>query len=1240
MKTLFFLLLVNCTILFAQEDFVRGVYVNWYHNVDYTQLRDSLNLNYIQSVVDDFNGNKLLNVLQNSGNLGIVGVSLKSNQNGIYISSSGQRMVFEAEQTPDPLNLKNYFNERNGIPEQDTLWRSPSSPGYMVKSPVPNNEYNYKRTHYTASFILKRTPAAGGNPPVVRLEAVCMATGSILAQRILYNSDFASSNLETKTLEFNLTFDAIPSLKPMGVLLGKPQDISSSCNGVDIRVYWYGNVTTWLDKVIVEDDIGKSLFSGLLDNTLINNAQELHNYQLMKRFYLFDEPFTSSFLSYKYVNDKTVLAFGLDTLYGKGSGITAMNNYYNLNRFLLDAQPRDILIDPYSISALIPTPSMTNSHADSLGITIYTTDNYYNTSLQNALQSGFIYGMSLAAAITIPNGTNFYVVPQLHGDYFEKNGKFQKPSSGEIRWRPPTGNEVSLQCNLAIARGAKGLIPYPLTTERAYWDDVEGYADFAGLLTPDLYNNILKNHWTNYAWFPYQTDVNPNQQMFIRTGYKEKWDALANFYNRLKNMSVELMSLKWQNAFSIHLGQPTSGDISNVQSYYSIYKEGPLVPDEPATTYIELGLFKLKTELTNPGLDYFYVVNRRTLPDNQRVIRVTINKGGSIFTNWKVTEIGTGNTLTINKTGSFQTTYEPGEGKLFKLEPVMLAGGNIVYNENVPSGTTLDIKGTIIVNQGATLTLNNNSTFNFHYYKSLINNGSLIANLCTINFFGAAALGSIEAPSNWGIRLEKNSTSSIGYIEINDARTGIFVNETSTTTISNCVIRNSSYSGIDVYRSNYASSQPVIFENLIYNTLNRGNYGVSLTYSSPSLINNVIYNFDKGIYCINNSSPNFGSYGVRGNNTIAGNLTGIYAYANSNPYLGSLTSNFGGNNAIRDNSAHNIYAYSMCNIMAENNWWGSNPPNTALFFSGGKSSIDYTPWMTNPPTESLLEKNDLEKEKSLEVFSGDIEVIEKDPPVVNIMENILLAKRYIDEGKYLRSLNICRNIINEFPDTSLAFTALDILWQAGRNLSVPQLKTILRYIYNNGNHRPLFANAGSLLAGYLNTHTALLDSIISRHSGQPIVETLLLNKFLYQYYDLDDTVLARMTLNNLDLLFPESESTLHAHLVLGDEIKGSLDKQNLVSNTIVVPDEYEVYNNYPNPFNPTTTIKFDLPNDGLVQMKVYDILGNEVATLVNEQKVAGRYEVNFNASTLASGVYIYKLQAGDFVQSKKMILLK
>jgi len=89
-----------------------------------------------------------------------------------------------------------------------------------------------------------------------------------------------------------------------------------------------------------------------------------------------------------------------------------------------------------------------------------------------------------------------------------------------------------------------------------------------------------------------------------------------------------------------------------------------------------------------------------------------------------------------------------------------------------------------------------------------------------------------------------------------------------------------------------------------------------------------------------------------------------------------------------------------------------------------------------------------------------------------------------------------------------------------------------------------------------------------------------------------------------------------------------------------IPKEYKIYQNYPNPFNPVTTIRFDLPVDNIVKLKVYDILGKEVFTLTNEFKTAGSYTTTFDASNLPSGIYYYKIQAGEFVAVRKMIVIK
>jgi len=89
-----------------------------------------------------------------------------------------------------------------------------------------------------------------------------------------------------------------------------------------------------------------------------------------------------------------------------------------------------------------------------------------------------------------------------------------------------------------------------------------------------------------------------------------------------------------------------------------------------------------------------------------------------------------------------------------------------------------------------------------------------------------------------------------------------------------------------------------------------------------------------------------------------------------------------------------------------------------------------------------------------------------------------------------------------------------------------------------------------------------------------------------------------------------------------------------------LPDEFSLSQNYPNPFNPATSIEFQLPVKSFVSLVVYDVLGNEITTLVNEEKSAGFYEVNFNANNLVSGVYFYRLQANRFTEIKKMILLR
>ena len=89
-----------------------------------------------------------------------------------------------------------------------------------------------------------------------------------------------------------------------------------------------------------------------------------------------------------------------------------------------------------------------------------------------------------------------------------------------------------------------------------------------------------------------------------------------------------------------------------------------------------------------------------------------------------------------------------------------------------------------------------------------------------------------------------------------------------------------------------------------------------------------------------------------------------------------------------------------------------------------------------------------------------------------------------------------------------------------------------------------------------------------------------------------------------------------------------------------LPKDFLLSQNYPNPFNPSTVISYQLPALSNVSLKVFDVLGREVVTLVNKEQPAGNYKVTFNASHLSSGIYFYVMRAGDFMQTKKLVLLK
>lgn len=130
--------------------------------------------------------------------------------------------------------------------------------------------------------------------------------------------------------------------------------------------------------------------------------------------------------------------------------------------------------------------------------------------------------------------------------------------------------------------------------------------------------------------------------------------------------------------------------------------------------------------------------------------------------------------------------------------------------------------------------------------------------------------------------------------------------------------------------------------------------------------------------------------------------------------------------------------------------------------------------------------------------------------------------------------------------------------------------------------------------------------------------------------------------SNIEFLGGESEiSNSLGQIIVVEYINGSVQLvTDVAEQGNQLPTEYQLSQNFPNPFNPSTMIKYSIPKEGMVTLKVFDMLGKEVATLVNKYQTPGNYSVNFNASNLPSGVYIYKIESNNFSAVKKLMLLK
>lgn len=267
----------------------------------------------------------------------------------------------------------------------------------------------------------------------------------------------------------------------------------------------------------------------------------------------------------------------------------------------------------------------------------------------------------------------------------------------------------------------------------------------------------------------------------------------------------------------------------------------------------------------------------------------------------------------------------------------------------------------------------------------------------------------------------------------------------------------------------------------------------------------------------------------------------------------------------------------------------------------------------------------------------------------------IAANRIFDKAKfyndYMNLIDNFRNYIDKYPNFPLSGTALtNIVFCFKKLQEYEVMKAFLQEIREDANFVNLRSLAKRFMIDYYrdqNDFTNALriaDEILlelksdeSATVDKPLITNTLFEKGMIYAHNLNQPAQAAEYFAIIIRDYPDDnmvDFAKHELWLLGYDIEKEMRE------TAVVDNLNFSINNYPNPFNPVTTINYSIPVDEKVVLKVYDILGREVAELVNEVKHAGRYSVEFNASSLSSGMYFYSITAGDYYQKKKMILMK
>lgn len=707
--------------------------------------------------------------------------------------------------------------------------------------------------------------------------------------------------------------------------------------------------------------------------------------------------------------------------------------------------------------------------------------------------------------------------------------------------------------------------------------------------------------------------------------------------------------------------------------YINNAQEGP--PSKPQPTLLAIDGVTLKPKLTwlrNEEPDMPVGSNAYKIYRNGVYVNTVtqINAGvNPTFIDNSFTNYGNNVTYTIKAMDSQGLESVYSEPMTIYMPPILAS--TISSNTNL-TGEYLCNQTT--VNSGATLTLAPGSRIRFASGKRMYISGNIVADATENNPITFTA---VDPNLKWGgLYLQgPNCTDLIfDYCNISYSNYCGIYSLFESPRVTNCTFSYCQY-GISSSNANGYPGGGLQIENNKFSDITYT--AIVLSNSYATIFNNTISNCYAGL-SLTSCSPDLATddrYGYNNFNSIS--KYGIYANTGCSPRVGRVSCQMnGGRNTLMVNDGEGIYyIYAKQNnqIYAENNYWGTSGPVPSKFYTGSGSWIDRDPYLDHPPTmngQQNLSPETISFERAMNnvemSMSGSSPITEEEIMKLynpkgdwGIKYKLFFAQKMLDLGFYNLSKNICKEVVNNYPDSTLSIHALNIFNNASQFSDDKDFKVVVKGLSSKKDKKFLNGYASLFAINYdRKNFIKEVDKIIEKYQGESIEELALYEKFKYYYFEEGNTKLAESVFKELESKYPESLTTIEFKTLL-ESTESGMKKPELFNGneffneTMVneIPKEYKLENNYPNPFNPSTVISYQLPVVSDVRLVIYDILGREVITLVNGNQSAGKYSVEWNGrnasgTILSSGIYIYRIEAKSnesektYSSVKKMMLIK